>query len=163
MRRTQWKLYQDKICATGWELFGDSFRQAWNTGTLYERKNKARGFVTSTQLSGFTQPVHSPISNPYYLLDRVHAVPQEYVRRQWYLPSRSTLPATVRGHVWSIQLSRYTRDLARAVVKIGRFGFKTAINLSWHFALYLKPLIISMFFIAVVCKYPPFFLTGLSE
>jgi hypothetical protein len=44
-------------------------RQAWNIGALYEPENEARGFVTCTEVSGFTQPVLSPISNPYYLLD----------------------------------------------------------------------------------------------
>lgn len=87
------------------------FKQIRNTGTLYERENKARGVVTCTQLSGFTQPVLSPISNPYYLLDRAQAVAQEYARRQWYLPCRSTPPATARGHVWSIPFCTYTRDL----------------------------------------------------
>jgi hypothetical protein len=110
MRRRQWRLYRDKICATDWKYWG-CFKQIWNTGTLYERENKARGVVTCTLLSGFTQPVLSPISNPYYLLDRVQAVAQEYTRGQCSLPCGSTQPATARGHVWSVPFFTYTRHL----------------------------------------------------
>ena len=51
-------------------------QHVWNTGTLCERENKARDFVTCTQLSGFTQPVLLPMSNPYYLLHRVTPWPR---------------------------------------------------------------------------------------
>jgi hypothetical protein len=118
-----------------WGTIWRCYKQAWNTGTPYERDEQmASSVVTCSHLRRLDKPVLLHILNPYYPLHCMHDMAQEYARRNWHLPSRSTTPVTARGRV------SYTQDLetwmvvdmARAVNRTERFCIQMRITVRKH-------------------------------